>query len=246
MKEKIAAIILAAGKGKRMKSDKANKVVSLLEGKPMILRTVEKLRELSIDPIIVVVGFAKESVMKVLGRSVIFANQLRRLGTAHALSCGFKKLPKGMETVIVLGGDDSAFYTKDILKSLIESHEREKAALTFLTINVDNPFGLGRVIRDNNGRIIEIAEEKDATENQKRINEINPECYVFKISFLRKNLKKVKKSPVTGEYYLTSLIDIAIKNKEKLIAVNGGKILWHGVNTLEDLKEADKLFSNLK
>jgi bifunctional UDP-N-acetylglucosamine pyrophosphorylase/glucosamine-1-phosphate N-acetyltransferase len=77
---------------------------------------------------------------------------------------------------------------------------------------------------------------------QRKIKEINPACYIFKVAFLRQYLKKVKKSPVSGEYYLTSLIDIAIKNKEKLEAVAGGKISWRGINTPQELKEAEKLF----
>lgn len=241
--KKIAAIILAAGKGKRMKSRKLNKVVVPLGNKQMILHTVDRLRELPIDPIIVVVGFAKESVMKVLQDRVVFAKQSKRLGTAHAVACALKKLPKDIQTVSVLNGDDSAFYTRDIIKNLIRSHWEKNADLSFLTITVDNPTGLGRVVRDNLGKVTGIVEEKDATDLQRRIKEINPACYIFEVSFLRQYLKKVKKSPITGERYLTSLIDIAIKNKEKLEAVAAGKILWRGINTPQELKEAEGLFS---
>jgi len=152
-----------------------------------------------------------------------------------------KKLPKDIDTVLVFNGDDSAFYTKDIIQNLIRSHLEKNTALSFLTITVDNPTGLGRVIRDSNDRIAGIVEEKDATSNEKKIKEINPACYIFKVSFLRQYLKKVKKSPISGEYYLTSLIDIAIKNKERLGAVTGGKILWRGINTPQELEEAEKL-----
>lgn len=240
--KKIAAIILAAGKGKRMKSKKVNKVVFSLGNKQMILHTVDRLHELLIGPIIVVVGFAKESVMKILDGRVIFAEQSKRLGTAHAVTCALKKLPRDIQTALVLNGDDSAFYTKDIIRNLIETHCKKNAALSFLTITVDNPIGLGRIIRDSNGKVTGIVEEKDAKNKQRKIKEINPACYIFKVSFLRRNLKKVKKSPITREYYLTSLIDIAIKNKEKLETVAGGRILWRGINTTEELKEAGKLF----
>ena len=244
--EKISAIILAAGKGKRMKSEKVNKVVIRLGNKQMILHAVERLTELLISPIIVVVGFAKESVMQVLDGRVVFADQNKRLGTAHAVSSALKKLPKGIQTVLVLNGDDSAFYTKDIIRNLIKSHWEKNAALSFLTITVDNPVGLGRVIRDSNGKVVGIVEEKDATNVQRKIKEINPACYIFEVSFLRQYLKKVKKSPISGEYYLTSLIDIAIKNKENLEAVKAGKILWRGINTQEELKEAEGLFLQVK
>ncbi len=242
----IAAVILAAGKGKRMKAKQVNKVVVPLANKHMILHTVDRLTELLISPIIVVVGFAKESVMKVLDGKVVFAEQSKRLGTAHAALCGLRKLPQNIKTVLVLNGDDSAFYTQDIIKKLIRAHLKKNAALSFLTITVDNPVGLGRVIRDGNGKTIGIVEEKDATEQQKKIHEINPACYVFKVAFLKKYLSRVKKSEVTGEYYLTSLIDIAIKNKEKLKAVSVGKIPWRGINTRQELREAERLFLNQK
>lgn len=242
----IAAIILAAGEGKRMNSLKTNKVISLLEGKPMILRTVEKLQELSIDTIIIVVGFAKDSVKKVLDNRVIFAEQNKRLGTAHAVSCALKKLPEGIKTLLVLGGDDSAFFSKETIVNLINLHLRKKAALSFLTIMIENPAGLGRIVRDVGGKVTGIVEDKDATKEQKTIKEINPGCYVFEVSFLRKYLAKINKSPVSGEYYLTSLVDIAMKNKENIQVVAAGKIPWRGINTPEDLKEAERLFLTLK
>ena len=240
--KKIAAIILAAGKGRRMKSKDVNKVVIPLGNKQMILHTIDRLKELMISPIVVVVGFAKESVIKVLEGNVIFAHQSRRLGTAHAVAVGLKKVPEDIDTVLVLNGDDSAFYTISIIEKLIEAHVNKNAALSFLTITVDNPIGLGRVIRDNNDKVIGIVEEKDATRRQRKITEINPACYVFEVEFLKKYLGKIKKSEVTGEYYLTSLIDIAIKNNEKLEAIRGGKIPWRGINTPEELKEAERLF----
>jgi len=244
--KKISGIILAAGKGKRMNAREINKVVFTLGNKQMILHTVDRLTGLLINPIIVVVGHAKESVMKILDGKVVFAAQKKRLGTAHAVMCGLRKLPLGISTVLVLYGDDSAFYTEDIIKKLIKAHWVKNAALSFLTITVENPVGLGRIIRDGNGKVVGIVEEKDATETEKSIKEINPACYVFEVSFLKKYLKKVKKSEVTGEYYLTSLIDIAIKNKEKLGAVKGGRILWRGVNTPEELKQAERLFSKFQ
>jgi bifunctional UDP-N-acetylglucosamine pyrophosphorylase/glucosamine-1-phosphate N-acetyltransferase len=226
--KKIAAIILAAGRGDRMKSKDVNKVVVPLGDKHMILHAVDRLKGLLIRPIIVVVGFAKESVMKVLDGKVIFAEQKKRLGTAHAVMCALEKLPEETKTALVLNGDDSAFYTEDIIKKLIETHVSEKAALSFLTIIVNDPVGLGRVIRDSNNKIIKIIEEKDATNKHRKITEINPACYVFEVAFLKKYLKRIKKSLVSGEYYLTSLIDIAIKNNEKLETVQGGKIVWRG------------------
>lgn len=244
--DKIAAIVLAAGKGKRMKAKQVNKVVVHLGNKQMILHIIDRLKELLISPIIVVVGFAKESVMRVLGDSVIFAEQSRRLGTAHAVKCALKKLPNNIQTVLVLGGDDSAFYTKKTIKDLIEIHLKNNAALSFLTVTVDNPVGLGRVIRGNDDKVISIVEDKDATVEQKKINEINSGCYIFKVSFLKEYLKRVKRSPISGEYYLTSLFDIAMKNNQRIEALKGGKILWRGINTRIELEEAEKLLLEVR
>jgi len=242
----IAAIILAAGKGKRMKSDKVNKVVLSLGKKQMILHTVDRFTGLGISPIVVVVGFAKESVIEILEGKVVFAYQARRLGTAHAVSCALKKLPQEIKTVLVVNGDDSAFYSARTIKNLIETHLKQKAAMSFLTIKLDDPSGLGRVIRNQKGMVVGIVEEKDAAEGEKKIKEINPACYTFEVGFLRKYLKKIKKSPASGEYYLTSLIDIAIKNNEKVTAVEAGKIPWRGINTQKELEQAERLFLNTK
>lgn len=242
----IAAVVLAAGKGKRMKTLNLNKVVLKVANKHMIVHIIDLLEKIKIRQIITVIGFAKKSVMSVLGDRVIYAIQRKRLGTAHAVLCALKKLPKNVNNVLVLQGDDSAFYKEETINKLINIHFLSKAAFTFLTIEVDNPGGLGRVIRDKNDKVIAVIEEKDATGKQRNIKEINPACYVFEVSFLKKYLRKVEKSGITGEYYLTSLIHIAIKNKKKIEAVKGGKILWRGINTPEELKEAERLFLQAK
>ncbi len=241
MNKTIGAIILAAGKGTRMKSKQINKVALHLADKPMILHTVEFLKDNNIKNIVVVVGFAKESVMKLLDGGVIFAEQKQRLGTAHAVSTAIKKLSGEVKEVLVLNGDDSAFYTSEIINKLVNKHIKDQAAFTFLTIKKNNPLGLGRVVRDSKGKVLAVVEEKDATKAQRKITEVNPACYIFKVSFLKKYLKKVKKSPITGEYYLTSLIDLGIKNYEKIETLAAGNLLWRGVNTQEELLEAQKL-----
>lgn len=239
----IGAVLLAGGKGSRMNSKIHNKVVLTLGNKPMILHSVELLIQCGISPIIVVVGFAKQSVIDVLtGKKVIFANQRKRLGTAHALFCAMKKIPPGISDLVVLQGDDSAFYTKDILKKLIRLHSESNSSATLLTIEVENPFGLGRIVRNKKGEIIEIVEEKDATEEIRGIKEINPACYVFNVKFLTEYLKKIKKSPVSGEYYLTNLIELALKNNKKVNTLKAGNTKWRGVNTPDEFKVAKRMF----
>lgn len=245
MNTRLGAIILAAGKGTRMNSKVVNKVAMQLADKPMILHTVELLEKLAIKDIVVVVGFAKESVIKLLDGRTDFAEQRKRLGTAHAVKIALKKISNKIDNVLVLNGDDSAFYTQEIIEKLIKKHFDDNSSFTFLTIEKDNPYGLGRVVRTKNGKVKAVVEEKDATNKERAIKEINPACYVFKINFLKKYLPLVTKSFVTNEYYLTGLIGIGIENGEKIETLNGGKITWRGVNTKDELDEAQKLISNI-
>jgi len=245
--ETLGAIILAAGKGKRMKSKTANKVTLKIADKPIILHAVHLLKNLSLQTIIVVVGFAKTSVEKALsGEQVLYTEQKKRLGTAHAVMCAMKKLPENITDVLIIQGDDSAFYTRETMEKLVDKHLSSDSSITFLTIELDIPIGLGRVVRDTKDTVISIIEEKDGSEEVRNIKEINPACYVFTVKFLKEYLKKIEKSPVTKEYYLTSLIDMAIKNKQKIETVRGGKIPWRGVNTPDELSQANRLYSVLK
>lgn len=244
MTHSLGAIILAAGKGTRMESKNVNKVALRLADKPMILHSVDLLENLNVSSIVVVVGFAKKSVIDLLNGKVLYAEQRKRLGTAHAVSTALPKFPGSIEDVLVLNGDDSAFYSKDLIRKLIEKHFKDNSSFTFLTIEKDNPYGLGRVVRDKTGKVISVVEEKDADKEVRAIKEVNPACYLFKVNFLKKYLTKVEKSPITGEYYLTSLIDVGIKHNEKIETLKGGKLVWRGVNTKDELAEAEKLISS--
>lgn len=225
-----------------MNSKKLNKVTISLGDKPMILHALDLLHALGISDVVVVVGFAKESVIDVVKKKALYAHQNKRLGTAHALMVGLKKVPKNISHVLVLQGDDAAFYTEKLIKNLIQTHFSKKADMTLLTIEKENPTGLGRVVRDKNDTIKEIVEEKDTSERQRQITEVNPACYLFTVDFLKSYLPKVKKSAVTGEYYLTSVIDLAIKEGKHIESVKAGKISWRGINTQEELREAQELY----
>lgn len=239
---KIGAIVLAAGKGTRLNSKIINKVMLSLCGRPMIGYTVNLLKKVKLSPIVVVVGFKKEAVGGYLQNKVLYAWQKKRLGTAHAASCALELLPHAtVEDVLIVNGDDSYLYPPKLLKKLIKTHQEKQADLTLLTIEKENPFGLGRILRNSKGKVVGIVEHKDATESQRRIKEINPQCWVFKRKFLEEFLSKVKKSQVTGEYYLTDLVKVAVKNNKRVEAVRGGRIPWRGVNTAEELKEAREM-----
>jgi len=239
----IGAIILAAGRGTRMKSTDVNKVALKLGEKPMVRHAVDRLESMKFSSIIVVVGFAKESVIKSLeGTKAVFAEQEIPQGTGHALSCGLLKVPSNIEHVLVMNGDDSAFYSKEVLEKLVTSHIASSADVTLLTIEKENPFGLGRIIRDNEGKLIDIIEEKNATEEQRLIKEVNPGCYIFRLSFLNENKNKIQKNELTGEYYINNFIELAVRENLKVEALKVS-IPWRGVNTSEELIEAEKLYS---
>ena len=243
---KLGAIILAAGKGTRMKSGKINKVALLLADKPLILHSIHLLELMKFKQIVVVVGFAKESVKSVLLNSKVnFVEQKKRMGTAHAVKKAIEVIDDDITDILVIQGDDSHFYNKKIIGEMITAHNISPSSLTFLTINADNPFGLGRIVRSKHGKIVSIIEEKDADEKIKKIKEVNPACYIFDVGFLKKFIGSVPRSTITGEYYLTSLINIALSNKKIVKAVPAGNVVWRGVNTKEELLEAERLYKKI-
>jgi bifunctional N-acetylglucosamine-1-phosphate-uridyltransferase/glucosamine-1-phosphate-acetyltransferase GlmU-like protein len=234
-------VILAAGRGTRMNSQTTNKVAMEIGGVPMLSKTVQNLREAQINNICIVVGFAKESVIQLFDDSVLFTEQTEQLGTGHAAKIGVEALPSNTKNVIVLYGDDSYIYTPETYTHLLKIHEENNADLSFITLTVDNPVGLGRILRDEDGNVSGIVEEKDATEEQKKITEINPACYIFSYSFFMENINKVKKSDVTGEYYLTTLIEMAVAKNANIQTYNVTGIKWRGINTPAELQQANEM-----
>lgn len=236
----IGVIVLAGGLGKRMKSD-IPKVLLQIAGRPMIALSLENLRKAQLGEIVIVVGYKKEEVMERVGGRVKFAVQKSMLGTADAAAKGLKMISKGIKTVVVLNGDDSAFYLPETIRDVIAKHEREGAILTFVSLMKENPSGLGRVIRDEKGNLVGIIEEKEATDIQRRIKEVNDGLYVFDKDWLANSLLKVRKSPVSGEYYLVDLVAIALSGEDKVVCYQlKDNNEWFGINTREELAAADK------
>lgn len=204
--EETIAIVLAAGKGTRMKSKKS-KLVHQIYGKELVKRAVENARKAGIDEVITVVGYQKEQVQAVLGDSVKYAVQEEMLGTGHAVmqTKEFLKGKKGK--VVILSGDVPILRPSTIKNIIAKSIERKEYA-TLLTAIYDNPYGYGRIIRDEGGNVKAIVEHKDATDSQKEIKEINSGIYCFDIEELLKSLDQITSDNSQGEYYLTDVIKI--------------------------------------
>lgn len=227
-----AAIILAAGKGTRINARRKNKVSYKLSGKPMICYPVEALQLAGIETIVVVVKFAEESVREALrGKKLVFARQGKKKGTAAALEAGIRQLPDSVERVIVMHGDDAAFYSADLFRFLLAQNRLSGAEVTLLSIEVDKPT-VGRILRDKKGRVKGIVEQKNATEEEKKIREINIGLYCFDREFLKRRLREIEMNPVSREYYLTDIVAVALKNKEKVqVCLYPKSTIWYGVNT---------------
>ena len=206
MDKEVIALVLAAGKGTRMKSDKS-KLVHKIYGKELVKRVVETAKKSNVDEVITVVGYKREQVQLVLGDSVKYAYQDEMLGTGHAVLQAEEYLKDKQGKVVVLNGD-VPILRPETIRELINKSINNKEYATLLTAIYNNPTGYGRIIRDVGGNIKEIVEEKDATEDQKKIQEINAGIYCFDIQELLKALKKIQPNNSQKEYYLTDVIKI--------------------------------------
>lgn len=233
----VAAVILAAGKGTRIKTEKTqNKVALALNGRPMVGYTVDTLKQLELGQLIVVVGHAQETVRKALGPSVTYAVQKEQLGTGHALEAALPSLKPEVKYVLVVYGDDSAFFPPYILRRVIEVCRQSPAAFSFLTLKKADPTAYGRVVRNQEGEVVGIVEEKNATETEKRIQEINLGGFCFKREFLEQHIREIEFNPVTKEKYLTDMVGIAVKHCQRVIGVPlEDEDYWQGINTDEEL-----------
>ena len=206
MENDIIAIVMAAGKGTRMKS-KNSKLVQKIYGKEIVKRAVENAQKAGVRDIVAVVGYKKEEVMKVLGDNIKYAYQDEMLGTGHAVMQAKEYLKGKKGKVLVLNGD-VPLIRPETLNKLIEKSIENKEYATLLTAIYDDPTGYGRIVRDEGGNIEGIVEEKDTTPEQKKIKEINAGIYCFDIEALLKALEKVTPNNKQGEYYITDVIQI--------------------------------------
>ncbi|HCV8116950.1 TPA: bifunctional UDP-N-acetylglucosamine diphosphorylase/glucosamine-1-phosphate N-acetyltransferase GlmU [Staphylococcus aureus] len=219
------AIILAAGKGTRMKSKKY-KVLHEVAGKPMVEHVLESVKGSGVDQVVTIVGHGAESVKGYLGERSLYSFQEEQLGTAHAVQMAKSHLEDKEGTTIVVCGD-TPLITKETLETLIAHHEDANAQATVLSASIQQPYGYGRIVRNASGRLERIVEEKDATQAEKDINEISSGIFAFNNKTLFEKLTQVKNDNAQGEYYLPDVLS--------LILNDGGIVEVYRTNDVEEI-----------
>lgn len=215
-----SAVILAGGSGKRMKSD-SPKVLHEVLGKPMLEWVLDSCEEAGIDRVCVVKGFASEMIDEYFdksGKKAETVMQAERLGTGHAVMMATDFIAEDPDGDIIVLYGDAPFIDCDTILNSLDEHKRSDASVTVITAKVMNPFGYGRILRENGdrGRIVGIVEQKDCSPVQTMINEINSGCYWFKASDLLSALPKLERNNAQGEYYLTDTLSILLSEGKTL------------------------------
>ncbi len=241
---KLVAVILAAGKGKRMKSD-LPKVLHKINDRPMVHYVIDLAKNVGSEKTILIIGHGKELVKDACkSMDVKFAVQQQQLGTGHAVSMSADELNGYDGDVLVLSGD-VPLLTADTIRELIDTQQESGAAATILTSELDDPTGYGRIIRDENNFVRNIVEHKDATPEELAIREINVGIYIFKSIDLFKALKLVRNDNNQGEYYLPDVVPIFLSEGKKVNAVKTKNFNeTRGINDVDQLKEAETILNS--
>ena len=242
-----SVIVLAAGKGTRMKSD-LPKVMHPALGRPMVEWVVDAARAVGCAPVVLVVGHGAEVVRgHFQGRPGIeFVTQMPQLGTGHAVDMARPLFERGMlgeETLVLCG--DGPLIRAETLRILLDTHRSSGAAATLATAVIPDPQGYGRIQRDAHGNFARIVEQKDATPEQLGIREINPSYYCFRTADLFDALKRVTNQNASGEYYLTDVFELLLRDGKRVSvvdAVPAEDVL--SVNTPEQLAEVTRILQS--
>lgn len=240
MNKELRVIILAAGKGTRMNSD-LPKVLHKFQGKALIDYVIDESELLDPKEIILVVGFKKEQVIKHTKNRIHlkYATQVEQLGTGHAVLQTKELLKNKKGHILILYGDVPNIKASTLMP-IVDDHISNNRDLTLITAEIDDPSGYGRIIRDKNGNLLKIIEEKDCSDNEKKIKEWNPGIYIFKTEEVFKILDNIKTNNASKEYYLTDAIGLAQQSNMQIKAIkiaNSGEVI--GINTTDQLKELE-------
>ena len=233
------AVILAAGQGTRMKS-KLYKVLHTVCGKTMVQHVLDQVSSLDVQEVVTIVGHGAEQVQAELGSRSQFALQSEQLGTAHAVMQAEEILKDKPGTTFVICGD-TPLIKVETMEALIKQHEEQGAKASVLTAYLEDPTGYGRIIRNEKGLVEKIVEHKDATEEERKVTEINTGTYCFDNQALFATLKKVSNDNVQGEYYLPDVIEILKSEGETITAYQTNDFEETlGVNDRIALSQAEK------
>ena len=240
------AIILAAGKGTRMQSE-LPKVMHEVAGRPMVNWVIDAARTAGAKRIVVVVGHRGDLIRDELaGQSDIeFVEQAEQLGTGHAVDMAREAFADAPDSNVFVLCGDGPLIRSETLETLLDTHHSEEASGTLATAIIDDPSGYGRIVRDDENTFERIVEQKDATEEQLAIREINPSYYCFRTGMLFDHLSRVSNENASGEYYITDIFRLMLDSGHGVsvvAAVPPEDVL--SINTLEHLAEVDSILKS--
>ncbi|MDZ4745659.1 MAG: NTP transferase domain-containing protein [bacterium] len=243
----LSLVIMAAGKGKRMGDPNLSKVLTLLDGKPLIHYVLKQATQVQPSVIVVVVGHQHDAVRAFVASECPVATcvmQEEQLGTGHAVQQTQQAVQGRAANVLILSGD-VPLLSATTLRSLVDHHVKSEATLTVLTTTLSDPTGYGRIIRDAAGAVLAIVEQKDASEEQTEIGEINSGVYIVRTDALFAALERVRNSNAQREYYLTDIVGILKQEGAKTEAFHTERSEEvHGINTVADLQHASELLKH--
>ena len=236
-----STLIMAAGKGTRMKSDLA-KVLHKINNRPMVHYVIDIAEEIKSQKIVLIIGHQRERVMSECSNyNIEYAIQDQQLGTGHAVQMAENLFNDYNGDLLILSGD-VPLLTAGTLQKLIDTHNQSGAIATLLTANLEDPTDYGRVLRNNEGVVERIVEHKDASEEEKMVKEINVGIYIFKSKPLFESLKLINNDNAQGEYYLPDVVKLYVDNKEKVVAQLADNFEeTKGINDVNQLKEAETI-----
>lgn len=240
--EEICVVILAGGKGTRMKQSLPKVLLPLLE-KPIIFWTLDLINKLKIKNIIIVTGYQASQVEKEIARGGYkagFMRQVKPLGTANALKIALKRVDKKIKNVFVVYGDDSALYRPQTINDFLNFHIVNDNNFSIITYPFDDSFNIGGIKVDKNGRVKGIFQVKDTSLVENNNLKILCGAMCFKKSWLQKNIGNIKKGERSGEYPLPYLIDLASQSNDYVYGFELKDVNeWNSINTQEELLEAE-------
>lgn len=240
-------VILAAGKGTRMKSENLPKVLHPLNGRPMLDYVLDAIKESKVDARpIVVIGHLAEKIKEVCGTDCAYALQTSLRGTGDAVRSARAKVGDA-DTIIVLNGD-MPFVKASSIRNVIETHRKNNAVMTMGTVVVEDfnewrhPFeSFGRIIRDGEGRVLRITESRDATKNELQLKEVNPSVFCFNAPWLWAALETLTTENAQEEYYITDLLEKAVNGERGVVTIPIEPMEAIGINTPQQLAFAETI-----